>query len=482
MKILSDSHAEVTPRPCRTDRSMSFDSEISTEEFLAGDGDEVCEIFNAANLTFLSTHRAAAKHEDGNGDDDGDDDLQWANARLPLQPASRRSGYGDGKGRAKNKWGKENRARFTRNLASSSIAIVHQPYSGPILRHSGTFSGSLTPLAKKSNCCKSNRVPSIIPSDLLRRKVVGFNACEPMSPEVTCLGRIKSKELDSRCGCKLTDGDGLSVDSQKVRKSICFDTKNQLCGKRFKGRKKKEKARRRFASVDSKSISLEPTGQTRREKAATLARSLTGILEDMQRLENERAHYEPSVPPPNSLLLMRGCRIGEKDADMDSDGDDEQWIINNVNKGLRHEPIVPPPNSLLLMRGCRIRGNLSSPPDVLMGRVPLKTKHVQACTAVLGDIESDAHQVEKLKARAVRHLSLLDLIDKEETFRDEGVSTSSDALDTGSSPASEDIGMVKKPIKEKVTHSCHRKATLCQRRSFGELPLIEVKLRTRMER
>ncbi|MCO5606513.1 hypothetical protein L7F22_060701 [Adiantum nelumboides] len=510
MKILSEYLADAaTPRSSRKDRSVSFDLDLCKEEFLAansssvfearagdGDGDELCKGSIAENLTFCISHRISEclVNETGSGgddDDDDDDDLQWANARLPLRPVLRRSGYGDGKALLKvsSLWGKENKATFTRKHASFSMTTSGHAYAGPLRPHSRPFSGPLTPLAKQSTCGKSSRVPSIIPINLLRRKVL--NACEPMSPEVTCLGRIRCKELDISCKREETKADVLSVDSQTVQKGRCFESENQLCGKRCKGRKKKEKARRRFASTETKTIPLE-LGQTRREKAASLARSLTDMLEDMRQFEKESVHYEPSVPPPNSLLLMRGCRAGDKEMDMGS-GRDQEWTNDSVHAGLQDELIAPPPNSLLLMRGCKIRGNLSLPLELLMDRIPSQTEHAQASpTSISKDFNRDAHHVKKRKARAARHFSLLDLIDKEENLMDEGVSTfkvrdtvsteGGNALHVGSSIASEGIRAVHAITKEKVVPGNHRKATLCQRRSFGELPQIEVKLCTRMNR
>lgn len=501
MKTLSESPPRRGAAALRH-RSVSFDLGICSADLLVLDSSQICEAARAGdvddaykglhteNPTTCSIHGIAERQINEEDNSIDDDDSQWANVRLQREPQS--SGYGYGKGfyRANiTTLCKENNVRFPRKRSSSPIAIARQQHSGLIRPHSGPFSGPLTPLKMQSFGAKLNRAPSIIPATLLRRRVLGFNVCEPMSPEVTCLGRIRSKKFNSISVRDMMDGAGQSVESQAVEKGRCFDAKNRLCGKRSKGRKKKEKGRRRFASAESKGTSLEHA-QTRREKAATLARSLTDLLEDMRRVEKASAHYVPSVPPPNSLLLMRGCRIGKEDMDMDMDMGIEHGIEENTDMGPQGEPSVPPPNSLLLMRGCKNRGNLSLPVELLTDRV--SSKHVQGSEAL--NTNSNTYHVKKLKARAARHRSLLDLIDNEEGIACEGVSTSqvrdsdtvqrSNVIATGTEKSAgvENLEKVSKFIEAKLTQKSHRRATLCQRRSFGELPFIEVKRCTRTVR
>lgn len=351
------------------------------------------------NPEILGSHSLKASadlkdyNEDDDGDDDDDDSMQWANSRRPLEITIQSFSSGDCMDLhvLQTASGKENKVEISR----SSVSWV-QRHAGPVRPNSVPIPGSLKGAAKQ------RMAPSIIPVNLRRKKLLGYDICEPMSPEVTCLGRIKIKEANDTAA-RTTTGEK-PVDcaaTQRSEKGRCFDTKNQLCGKRVKGREKKKTAENsrclsRKKRVASKEVADHSQGrpssvstaleETRRERAACLARSLTDLLVDVRRHEKERIKYEPSVPPPNSLLLMRGCRRMDES----------------------YSPLRP---------------NI----------VEEATGNVDVCAAgeaeALTEESSDDSDVNNFSNNVCAHVSLLDLIDRE----DDDLSTS-EIEDTISAP------------------------------------------------
>lgn len=222
--------------------------------------------------------------------------------------------------------GREVKGRFPRKPRACRSSVALQQHSGPIRLTACPFSGPLKAAGKLI------LAPSIIPTDAVGKKKRCFDANEPSSPEVTCLGRVRIKEKNGK-DLDGTVDENPSTDGRKFEPDKFSDSKKQSGDRKGKARKKKKAAekgrclsrtRRRasreatepaqvkgFCSALPAAVPPEIT-QTRRERAATLARSLTSLLEDLRRLEKEEIEYVPPVPPPNSLLLMRGCRKVEK--------------------------------------------------------------------------------------------------------------------------------------------------------------------------
>ncbi|KAH7316143.1 hypothetical protein KP509_21G079800 [Ceratopteris richardii] len=214
---------------------------------------------------------------------------------------------------------KENWVEDPRRKASTSSAISHQQFSGPIRPHSGPFSGPLAPHGKHT----APKKHSIIPANLPRTKGAAMVPYprEPLSPKVNCLGLIRNADFDIQFAIDVTEDNvefRVASERRRIRDRCCnncFDTCNKKCRNGKIGQMEDSRARdlssRRFESsgAGNSNHNLQAEhSQTRRERAAVLAQSLSDLIESMRRSDAQDSHqYIPSCPPPNSLLLMRGC-------------------------------------------------------------------------------------------------------------------------------------------------------------------------------
>ncbi|KAI5074853.1 hypothetical protein GOP47_0010814 [Adiantum capillus-veneris] len=263
---------------------------------------------------------------------DDEDCLPSPHSRDPLESACQSSGkgaycssgYGDSKGfrsfvyssncnaLQSSGYGDRNHIKHSANITCSNkeakvklptnrrvdhASLAPHQNSAPLWLNACPCSGPLKLTAGRTHPSRS---------DMPVNKKSAFNPREPFSPQITCLGRVRVKENHGHnTDHSVSEGED-ERDTHEVKKQIVID------------RNKKESAEKRGCLARRKrreavsAVATSETAATRRERAAALARSLTSLLEDLRKLEMEKESYEPAVPPPNSLLLMRGLGTGNK--------------------------------------------------------------------------------------------------------------------------------------------------------------------------
>ncbi|KAH7432183.1 hypothetical protein KP509_07G012200 [Ceratopteris richardii] len=232
------------------------------------------------------------------------------------------------------------------NAPSSATSTTSNQTSAPVWMNTPLFQGPV------KHAGRNHQSRPIIPASETDIQV-HFRSSEPYSPEVSCLGRVRVKRNHGENkepsdapnpptryvpkGKNPSIQMNLSIDriytSDEVEQSFnvryVSEAKNpsiqtnQVTDRantsdelkqtsNLRGRNRATQMAgclaRRKRKEASKSVSSTETTMTRRERAAVLARSLTDVMENLRRLEQENSDYMPAVPPPNSLLLMRGSR------------------------------------------------------------------------------------------------------------------------------------------------------------------------------
>ncbi|KAH7316145.1 hypothetical protein KP509_21G079900 [Ceratopteris richardii] len=322
------------------------------------DGDDDDDAVSVPAAASADDDDDVASHDDSNDNPDDTNDelhgvshrlqhqgLHFEEARPPLEPASGRfvhrndNVFNAGSGSA----GEKNMAGFSREFGSSSLATPRRPHSGTLRPLSGTRPLRIAPGTTHGTIRKTSIIPTVLRSTAGAAK--SPYPREPLSPQITCLGRIRDKHFRSEPR-DAVHGSGKPNVERKGREtarccSRCLDTNSHPCGRR-RGRKKNEKTRclcrRRFASAGSRSAPSTPQpqlSQTRREKAAILAQTLTDLIADMRQAQGTRSdNYIPTEPPPNSLLLMREYRKGRRTAKEDESNEPAASTARGEDLGL----------------------------------------------------------------------------------------------------------------------------------------------------
>lgn len=412
---------------------------------------------------------------------DGDDDYKpFPGAREPPETAFRSSGYGDGKGLHALflASGRQGKGIFSGKLTAYPSSSALQQHTGPLRLAAGPFSGPLKATGKP------NMAPSIIPADAVGgKKKPCFDANEPTSPEVTCLGRV-------RINGKYMNGaaeEKPCAEGRKPEHGKVSESKKQSDDRKCKARKKKgagekvrclNRTRRRasreateFAQADfhtdlkhlrSALPAAEPseTVETRRERAATLARSLTSLLEDMHRFEKEDTEYVPPVPPPNSLLLMRGFRKVEKPPEHAS-----------VSQLKMKKTTMADENGFL----CRTKKHTMVDEHVLLSEIKMKSRNNLAEQVSLSEMKMEKNTMAEHVA-----LSQMDTEVNYAIVQQAPLSEIKNNAMAKQIPWSE--------MKNKAMDCCQVSlvspdpgATLWQRRAIAKLAAIEIKKANKME-
>ncbi|MCO5559810.1 hypothetical protein L7F22_013414 [Adiantum nelumboides] len=251
--------------------------------------------------------------------DDDDDDLPSPYSRDPIERACQSSGkgafngsgYGDNRGfqsfgyykrnalpsssygdiRYSTTFNKDAKVKLSTNRRVDHTSLAPQQNAGPLWLNPCPFSSPLRLTAARTHPTLSGM--------LVNEKKSIFNSREPSSPDVSCLGRVRIKENHGHIpDDAIREGDDGRGTHEVKKQSV---DKNHLSDGAAQSRKlrcMKEAAERGGCLVRRKgreavsAVAVSVTAETRRERAAALARSLTSLLEDLRKLQMEKESYE----------------------------------------------------------------------------------------------------------------------------------------------------------------------------------------------